>query len=258
MTATTRSTLRARAMRAGGVIADDAPLSTLLAPHTVADADAALALIQSRRESAEAAAASHATTRDDALLAGTETAHDAEAQRLADDARRLTVAAERITTRRADLITTERLTEARERVRVGQEAAQRADDLTLKYAGLARQIAATLAELSALFADVEAGRRAAHEHDLDTEGLILPHESRSRSGEFKTVEVEVVSHGPRVTDAEGRNLSKGPQESAARFTRRESRLVRAQVTAPDLTAARIVLPDPDGGAAIVEQGRDRR
>lgn len=222
-------------MKAGDAIADDAPLSELLAPRSVAEADATLALLESRREAANEAATVHAATRDDALIAGTESAHDAEAQRLADDARRLAVVADRIAARRAELVAAERLAEAREQVRIGREAAQRADDLTMKYASLARQIANLLSALPALFAEVEAGRRAAREHDLDVEGLVLPHERRSASEVWESH--EVVEHGVR---------------------RRIDRRVQSAVVAADLTSVRIELPAIDGGAPIIRQGQDRK
>ncbi|SDQ63978.1 hypothetical protein SAMN05428982_1923 [Pseudoxanthomonas sp. CF385] len=256
-----RSTARAGHVQAGHTLDQEAaalPLADLLTPRTVAEADDALALIAARLEPANDAVAAHAEGRDDALLAGTEAEHDARGQRLADEARRLTVAAERLAVRREELIATEKRSRAERDVQQGRDAAQRAEDLTLKYQGLAHQLAEVLAELPGLHVQVERARRTAREHDLPTDGLVLPHETRSRSAEFETEEVEVVQHGPRVTDASGRSVQAGPQEPVARFTRSESRMVRPQVSAANLTTVHIELPAIDGGAAIVSQGPDRR
>ncbi|SOD51248.1 hypothetical protein [Pseudoxanthomonas wuyuanensis] len=256
-----RSTAQAGHVQAGHTLDQEAaalPLADLLTPRTVAEADDALALIAARLEPANDAVAAHAESRDDALLAGTEAEHDAHGQRLADEARRLTVAAERLAIRRAELVATEERAHAERDVQAGRDAAQRAEDRTLKYQGLAHQLAEVLAELPELHAQVERARRIARQHDLSADGLVLPHETRSRPAEFEEVEVEVVQHGPRVTDGEGRRLGAGPDDPIARFHRTESRMIRPQVTAANLTAARIELPAIDGGAAIVSQGPDRR
>lgn len=247
-----RSTLKAGTMRAGDNLADDVPLAELLTPRTVPEADAALALIGARLADAEAAAAAHAANRDDALLACTETDHDAQARQLADDARRLAVAAERITARREELAAAERLADGERHAQAATAHAERAERLVGEYATAARKVADLLEAIAAECASLVRERDAAHAAGAECMAR-LPHETRFRPARYEEKEVVTRQRPPGVYNAAGHRLDGNgdAQEIVSRHLERVC--VDAGRRAPDLTRARALLPDPEGGA-ILDRG----
>lgn len=249
-----RSTLKAGTMKAGDPLADDAPLAELLQPRTIADADAALVLLESRREGAEAAVAAHASTRDDALLAGTEADHDAETQRLADDARRLTVAAERVIARRKELAAADRLAEGKRHAATAIAAASRAEALVGEYTTASARVAELLAEIEAGQLEVIRERSAAREAGVECDAQ-LPHESRFRAPQYEERETVTRQRAPGVYDAAGHRMGNNTDPDEV-VSRRVERVMTDPGHRPmDLAKARAFLPAIDGGV-IVDRNRD--
>ena len=265
---TSRATAKAGAMQAGQPIADGA-LPDLLAFTTTTEGVRVGDLLRERLESAERAAVAHAARAEDAQLAGDEAerVHAEEAARLGREVARLRLAIERADQRLADVATTERQADARAKLKAAAKAAARAEAIVATdYPTAARAVAALLDELRTLQGDVIAARRAARDAGLDAEAdaLQLPHEIRTRPGGFEEFEVEVLAGGAAVIDAasgrevigersDGRSVLGNVPQRVTR--RRVERRFIASRSVPDLTAARVILPDPESdGAFLVRQG----
>jgi hypothetical protein len=268
---TSRATAKAGTMQAGQPIADGA-LPDLLAFSTTAEGVRVGDLLRDRLDAAEHAEAAHAARAEDAQLAGdaAERAHADEAARLSREVARLRLAIDKADARLAEVAAAERQADARAKLKAATKAAARAEVIVAsEYPAAAQAVAALLDELRTLQADVIAARRAARDAGLgdEADALTLPHERRSWPTVHEEVEVEVVNHGPRVTDAAGNPVTAGgvrhwgtaPAQSEPTVTRRRERqLVKAGNRAPDMTAAVVLLPDPETeGAFLLRQGEAR-
>lgn len=254
---------KAGAMQAGQPIADGA-LPDLLAFDTTEAGVRVGDMLRERLAAAERAAAAHATRAADAQLAGDETerAHTDEAARLQREVARLHLAIERADVRLAEVANAERQADARSTLAAATKAAVRAEAIVgTAYPAAARNVAALLGELRELQAEIIAARRAADDAGIGDEAaaLVLPHEIRSRSAEFEYVEVENIDESPRVINSAGDPVHAGgarhwgaePERAATVTRRREMRLVRDAVHAPNLATAAVLLPDPEGDRAFI-------
>lgn len=259
---TSRATVKAGAMQAGQPIADGS-LPDLLDFDSVAEGVRVGDLLRERLASAEAAVAAHAAGFENAQLAGdaAERTHADAAARLGREVARLRLAIERADTRLAEVADAERKVAARAKVKAARADAERAEEIVATlYPAAARAVVALLGELTELHSSIRAARADAAEAGIGDEAaaLVLPHETRSRSEIAETVEVEEVEARPSVTDAHGnpvggaggRQWGGQAQPAPTMIRRSERRIVQARFTAPDLTTARAVLPDPEGGRLL--------
>ncbi|MEI7035900.1 hypothetical protein [Fulvimonas yonginensis] len=263
---------RAGQLQAGDMIADGQNLVDLLAFDSVAAGVKIGDMLRERLAMAERAVTRHTDGAEDAQLRGddAERAHAEEGARLQREVNRLRLAIERADQRLAEVATAERQADARAKLKSATKAAARAEAIVATdYPTAARTVAALLEELRAMQGEVIAARRAARDAGLDAEAdaLALPHERRTRPGAFEEVEFEVLSGGAAVIDAasgrevigersDGRSVLGDMPQRATRL-RVERRFVPGR-SAPDLTAARVILPDTDReGAYIVKQGEAR-
>ena len=228
----TRSTAKAGQLQAGRTITATVDLAALTRAATIDATDANAATVAALVAANDEAIENLTARRPAALIAGTVEEIDAELARAERTGERLAAVADSIATRRAELVADAERSAAEAQVDAARKAMDEAEAEVAGYETDARSIAARIERLRALHATVEAGRRAAREHDLDPCELALPHERRS------TPEAWVVDES--IEDG---------------ILRRRDRRVRSAVMAADLTSARVELPAIDGGAAIVSQGR---
>lgn len=254
----TRSTMKAGQTKAGDAL-DGAPgdsLLDLLSFNTTAEGVRVGDSLRERLEAAEREAEEHAAHADDAALAGeaAQQAHEAEAARHARHIDRLRLAITRADARLADVAEGERRAEGERHARAAQTHASRAEEAAAAYAAAARTVAEKLAALIAEYEAVSRERSAAYAADVECTAQ-LPHEARARPARYEEREIVTRQRPPGVYDAAGRRLD-GNGDAEMIVTRRMERVcVDPGCRAPDLTRARMVLPDPDGGM-ILDRGAD--
>ncbi|MGH8086330.1 MAG: hypothetical protein ACREPV_13825 [Lysobacter sp.] len=256
MTTANRKAGRAGTMQAGEPFADGDNLLGLLDFATVAEGIKIGDHLRGRLAANGSAIETHAATADDAALAGddAERQHADRASRLDREARRFRLAIERADGRLAEVAEADRLAE-------GEAAADRARALVAKieaklseYVTAARRVDVLLGELTALQAELIRDRDTAHEAGVECNAQ-LPHEARFQPEIVEDREVVTRTRPPGVYNAAGHRLD-GNGDGALIENRSIQRVVvQARYAPPDITRARAVLPNPDGGR-LLDRGVD--
>jgi hypothetical protein len=238
--------------------APDDDLLGLLKFSTVVEGVGIGDLLRERQERAEARVQAHANGAEDAALAGEEAqqAHEAEAARLQRELDRLGLAINRADQRLAEVSASERLAQGERHARAAEAHAKRAEEIVVAYVAAAQQVGTLLDALQVECKALADERYAAQTCGADCDAK-LPHEARFRPARHEYREVVSRQLAPGVYDQHGRpvDLKRNgvPEMIETRNTVRVC--VDVGCAAADVTRARVVLPDPNGGT-LIDRGRD--
>lgn len=263
----TRSTAQAGSLQAGDALGPQ-PVAALLAEvRSTRDADALHPILTRRLAAAEAAVAGHGEP--DPILEDAEHAeHTEEHARLQREVDRCRVALDRLAERRAALAVSERQAAARDAIKAAEADATEAERLVKLYTEIAARLGDVLDQLDQRQRGIIAAREGAAEAGIADEAAHLrtPHERRFQPARFELVAETVEPwRGPRITDAEGRELGgrggrdfSAPQAVPAPTRRMVEKMVSPPQQAPDLTRVAVELPSPEPGAAPLVHRRGGR
>ena len=263
----TRSNVQAGSLQAGQALDHQRLSEAIAAARSVADCDGLKGIIERRHAAAVAAADAHGQPdpllEDDQLAAFT-----AEANRLSREVARCDAALDRLAERRAALMISESQAAARDGIKTAEGDDAEAERLVGHYIETAARLGDVLDQLDQRQRNIIDARQKAAEAGIADEAAHLrtPAERRFQPARFELVTEAVEPwRGPRVTDAEGREMgSRGgrdfspPQPVSAPQRRTVEKMVSPPLQAPDLTRVALELPSPEPGAAPLVHRRGGR